>query len=168
MASPFDLTSFPGFKSFGIESYDTRDDDGAVFALQMSEKRSRGEGPYDAMLARLLDGAKTLLADEKDEAYDTSRNQGPGGTKTKQRRKSYSKLARWAITDDSRIWMLPRYSYWYKCFIVYPNRDNPRFLKKFDSNSASRLITLKNLPLLWRMRMFAGVGIAIIMEMQKE
>ena len=44
MASPFDLTSFPGFKSFGIVSNATCDDDGAVFALQMSEKRSRGEG----------------------------------------------------------------------------------------------------------------------------
>ena len=70
MASPFDLTSFPGFKSFGIERDDVCDDDGAVFALQMSKKRSRREeGPYDAMLARLLDGAKTLLADEEEEEY---------------------------------------------------------------------------------------------------
>ena len=109
MASPFDLTSFPGFKSFGIERDDVCDDDGAVFALQMSNKRSREEGPYNAMLARLLDGAKLLLADEEDEEYDTSRNQGPGGTKIKQRRRSYSKLARWAVTDDIRIWMLPKY-----------------------------------------------------------
>ena len=64
MVSPFDLTSFSGFKSFGIERDDVCDDDGAVFALQMSEKRSREGGPYDAMLARLLDGAKLLLADE--------------------------------------------------------------------------------------------------------
>ena len=131
MASPFDLTSFPGFKSFGIERYDTCDDDGGGFALQMSPKRSREGGPYDVMLACLLDGAKLLLADEEDEEYDTSRSQGPGRTKTKQRRKSYSKLARWDITDDSRIWMVPKYSYWYKCFIEYPDRDNPRFLKKF-------------------------------------
>jgi hypothetical protein len=109
MASPFDLTSFPGFKPFGIERYDTCDDDGAVFALQMSPKRSREGCPYDSMLARLLDGTKILLADEEDEEYDTSRNQGPGGRKTKQRRKSYSKLARWDVTDDSMIWMVPKY-----------------------------------------------------------
>ena len=83
MASPFVLTSFQGFKSFGIKRYDTCDNDGAVFALQMSEKRSRGKGPYDAMLACLLNGAKTLLADEEEEEYNTSRNQGPDGTKTK-------------------------------------------------------------------------------------
>ena len=65
MASPFDLTSFLGFKSFVIERDDICDNDGAVFALQMSEKRSKGEGPHDAMLARRLDGAKTLFADEK-------------------------------------------------------------------------------------------------------
>jgi hypothetical protein len=131
MASPFDLTSFPGFKPFGIKRYDTCDNDGAVFALQMSEKHPKEGGPYDSMQAHLLDGAKLLLVDEEDEEYDTSRNEGPGRRKTKQRRKSYSKLARWDVTDNSRIWMVPKYSYWYKCFIKYPDRDNPRFLKKF-------------------------------------
>ena len=110
MASPFDLNSFPGLKSLHIERDDVCDDDGAVLALQMSENRSRGEGPYDAMLARLLYGAKGLLADEEEEDYYTSRNQGPDGTKTKQRRTSYSKLARWDITDDSRIWVVLKYS----------------------------------------------------------
>ena len=65
------------------------------------------------MLVHLLDGAKALvLAEDEDEdeeeEYNTSRNQGPDGTKSKQRRKFYSKLARWAITDDSGIWMLPK------------------------------------------------------------
>ena len=132
MTSPFDLTSFPGFISFGIERDDVCDDDEAVFALQVGEKCSRGEGPYDAMLARLLDGAKALLAEDEEEEYNTSRNQGPDRTKRNRRRKSYSKLARWAATDDSRIWMLPMYSYWYKCSIEYPNRDNRRILKKFQ------------------------------------
>ena len=34
------------------------------------------------MLARLLDDTKALLAEDEDEEYDTSRNQGPDGTKT--------------------------------------------------------------------------------------
>ena len=121
----------PPFKASNPRD-DVCDDDGAVFALQMCEKRSRGEGSYDAILARLLDGAKVLLAEDEDEGYtNTIRNQGHDGTKGKQRRKSYSNLARWAITDNSRILMFPKYSYWYKCFIEYPNRDNQRFLKKF-------------------------------------
>ena len=33
MTSPFDLTSFQGFKSFGIKIDDICDNDGAVFAL---------------------------------------------------------------------------------------------------------------------------------------
>jgi hypothetical protein len=86
MSSPFDLTSFQGFKSFVIERDDVCNNDGAVFALQICEKRSREEGPYDAMLARLLDGAKALLAEDEDDEYYTSRNQGPDGTKRKQRR----------------------------------------------------------------------------------
>ena len=56
MDSPFDLTSFPGFKSFGIKRDDRCDDDGAVFALQMSKKRSIGV-PYDSMLAHLQEMA---------------------------------------------------------------------------------------------------------------
>ena len=68
MASPFDLTSFQGFKSFGIKRDDICDDDEAVFAHQMSEKCFRGEGPYDARLARLLvDGDKALLLAENEE-----------------------------------------------------------------------------------------------------
>ena len=54
-----------GFKSFAIERDDICDNDGAVFVLQMSKKRSRGEGPYNAMLAHLLGGAKALLAEDE-------------------------------------------------------------------------------------------------------
>ena len=83
MPSPFDLTSsFQGFKLFGIKRYDICDNDKAVFVLQICKKRSREEGPYDAMLARLLDGAKTLLADDEEEEKNTNRNVLPTGTVT--------------------------------------------------------------------------------------
>ena len=46
------------------------------FRFKLAKKRSRGEGPYDAiMLTRLLDSAKALLAEDEDEEYtNTSRN----------------------------------------------------------------------------------------------
>ena len=64
-------------------------------------------------------------------------------------------------------WFQSTHTGWYKCFIEYPDRDNPRFLKKFRLKFRIPLDNFEELAA-WRMKQFSGVGIAIIMEMRKD
>ena len=78
MTSPFDLTSFRGSNSLGIDSDGICDHVAKRFLFQSNSKRSREEGPYNTVLAWLL-SAVNVLSEEDEEESNPRSGQGARG-----------------------------------------------------------------------------------------
>lgn len=137
MSCPFNVTTFPGlFTPHGADesSFGTAT---AGSGRSESAERTRANEIDDEILSMISVTRNFIVScHEGDYGDDPDETEGSDGVriirrKEKRRRISRGRLARWTNPDGTFELLVPRNSYWYKAYIAYPARDDPRFLKKF-------------------------------------
>ena len=83
MASPFDLTSFRGYNSLGVNSNGICDHVAPLFSFVSNSKRSREEGPYDTALSWLFSAVNALAEEDEEESNARLAGEWAVGTMTK-------------------------------------------------------------------------------------